>query len=135
MQTLHLLHPAAALTPWPQWGHFAQSDSFGDPLLTAGFAGAVDGWHPEVGGARVKYHREVLGGRPDGNLPEVLHLGKAEQRLLLATGAAKHPGRGAVCGVNRGQCEDGCIVKHLSAWAALCRGNREAKYIRNGNAS
>lgn len=41
----------------------------------------------------------------------------------------------AVCGVNREQCEDGCIVKRLSAWAALCGGNREAKYLRNRSAS
>lgn len=70
---------------------------FEEPLLTASFAGAVDGRHPEVGGARVENHREVLGRGPDGNLPEVLHLAKAEQRLKAAVGAAGGPGRGGLC--------------------------------------
>lgn len=47
------------------------------PLLTAGFADAVDGRHPEVGGACVEDHGEVLGGCPDGDLPEILHLAKS----------------------------------------------------------
>lgn len=55
------------------WGGWA----VGEPPLTAGFADAVDGRHPEVGGARVEYHGEVLGGGPDGNLPKILHLAKS----------------------------------------------------------
>lgn len=49
----------------------------GQPLLTAGFADAVDGRHPEVGGACVEDHGEVLGGCPDGDLPKILHLAKS----------------------------------------------------------
>lgn len=48
----------------------------GSPL-TAGFADTVDRRHPEVGGARVEHHSEILGGCPDGDLPKILHLPKS----------------------------------------------------------
>lgn len=44
--------------------------------LTAGDVqqGAVDGGHPQVGGAGVEDHGEGLGGRPQADLPVVLSL-------------------------------------------------------------
>lgn len=46
--------------------------------LTAGHIkkGAVDGWDPEVGGARVKQHSELLRGGADTYRPIVLGLGE-----------------------------------------------------------
>lgn len=43
-------------------------------LLTAGWAGAVHGGDPEVGGASVKDDSEVLRWRANGDGAEVLHL-------------------------------------------------------------
>lgn len=57
--------------------------------LTAGDVqhGAVDGGHPQVGGARVEHHGEGLGGRSQADLAVVLGLlgnngqkGKAENK-------------------------------------------------------
>ena len=46
----------------------------GRGTLTAGLAGAVDGGHPQVGGAGVKDDSEVLSGGADADGPEVLRL-------------------------------------------------------------
>ena len=46
----------------------------GRGALTAGITEAVDGGHPQVGGAGVKDDGEVLGGGSDANGAEVLHL-------------------------------------------------------------
>lgn len=49
-----------------------------DQSLTAGHIkkGAVNGGNPEVGGARVKQHSELLWRGPNADLPEVLGLWK-----------------------------------------------------------
>ena len=46
------------------------------PELTAGHVqeGAVDGGHPQVGGACVKQHCEVLGWSPNADHPIILSL-------------------------------------------------------------
>lgn len=43
----------------------------GGDILTAGLALAVGGGHPQVGGARVKEDQEVLGWRPNADLPKI----------------------------------------------------------------
>lgn len=44
------------------------------PPLTAGWAGAVHRGHPQVGGAGVEEHEELLGRRADGDGAHVLSL-------------------------------------------------------------
>ena len=51
-----------------------QEPGEGGETLTAGFAGAVDRGHPQVGGAGVKDDSEVLSGGADANGAEVLRL-------------------------------------------------------------
>lgn len=69
-------HPGG-VTRGPTAASWGGTRPVGEPLLTAGFADAVDGWHPEVGGACVEYHGEVLGGGPNGDLPKILHLAES----------------------------------------------------------
>lgn len=53
--------------------------------LTAGLALAERGGYPQVGGAGVKEHQEVLRGGPDADLPIIRHLEEKGRFLLRGT--------------------------------------------------
>ena len=65
-----------------------QEPGEGGETLTAGFAGAVDRGHPQVGGAGIKKDQEVLWRRPNADLAKVSSLGGEEGTWgrLLALG-------------------------------------------------
>lgn len=92
--------PTASLGP-PRWCHPLPvgwgGQPVGEPLLTAGFADAVDRRYPEVGGARVEYDGEVLRGGPDGNLPKILHLAKSGAETAVSRRRAKKSWQRGVC--------------------------------------
>lgn len=55
-------------------GRQAQDAGDGEGVLTAARTVAVDGGHPQVRGAGVKYDRELLRGRSNGNGADVHEL-------------------------------------------------------------
>lgn len=81
--------------------------------LTAGLALAERGGYPQVGGAGVKEHQEVLRGGPDADLPIIRHLEEKGRFLLRGTPQ--------VCILHLSPCSTGpqvswgCRVCHIPA--------------------
>lgn len=67
-------HPTLARAMGTAWAMPASPRREQVPLLTAGQAGAVHRGHPQVGGAGVEEHEELLGRRADGDGADVLSL-------------------------------------------------------------
>lgn len=79
-------HAAASVSPLAMQGSaFCREEAVEQCLasvtLTAGDVqhGTVHGWHPEVGGASVKDHGEILGGCPDADHTVILGLQRRRQ--------------------------------------------------------
>lgn len=70
----------------------------GRGALTAGNTGAVDGGHPQVGGASVKDDGEVLGGGSNADGAKVLHLPGWGQHSSVTGDSAAWPPQGLSLG-------------------------------------
>lgn len=82
-------HAAASVSPLPMPGSaFCREGEAAEPklalvTLTAGDVQevTVHRWHPEVGGASVKDHSELLWGGPNANLTVILGLQRRRKEL------------------------------------------------------